>query len=348
MRLKIPSLIACFIAFYFFSHSAGWLNSPDKNWDVAIFINDIIEDFSSASFLVFLLDAIITYLLFYFLYPKKGILVTLGLYLAICIPAMIALRFVIEEVILFQITGHHNYNMKSLTVRFYMLDNLYYIIYYNFVAIAFFSIQYERFKKLKENELTLQARNAELSFLKSQINPHFLFNNLNNIYTLVYQQSANALPAISKLSDLMRYMLYQKEDLVPLAMEIDYLNNFIDLQLLRYDYKPEINIHIQESIDPSVKIIPLSLIPFVENAFKHGDLKDPNHPLTIKLEVKQARLIFKVHNQKSGNRKDATGGIGLANIKKRLELLNPEKKYDLIIKEDATQFSVELKMVIDG
>ena len=107
------------------------------------------------------------------------------------------------------------------------------------------------------------------------------------------------------------------------------------------------SIQIQKNIDSSLKIIPLSLIPFVENAFKHGDLKDPEHPLTIKLEVKQDVLIFQVTNKRSGNRKDATGGIGLENIKKRLELLNPEK-YDLIINDSATNFNIELKMVING
>lgn len=347
MRLKIPSLIACFFAFYLISHSAGWLNRADKNWDVATLISNLVMDFASASFLVFLLDNVITYLLFYFLYPNKGIIVTVSLYLFVSIPTMIGLRFLIEEVILFYITGHHNYNMKTLTFRYYVLDNLYYIIYYNFVAIAFFGVQYERFKKFKEKELKLQARNAELSFLKSQINPHFLFNNLNTIYTLVYQHSSNALPAISKLSDLLRYMLYQKDESVPLLKEIEYLHNFIDLQLMRYDYIPEKEIYIQAGIDPSLKIIPLSLIPFVENAFKHGNLKDPHHPLTISLEVNRDMLIFKVGNQKSTNKKDATGGIGLENIKKRLELLNPEK-YNLLIDETSTHFYIELKLVING
>ncbi|TDO20894.1 histidine kinase [Pedobacter duraquae] len=347
MRLKIPTLIAVFVAFYFLSHSAGWLNRPDKNLDATIFLNHIVNEFSGASFFIFLFDTLITYLVFYLLYPNKGILITVSLYLLIGIPVMIGLRFVIEEIILFQITGHHNYNMKHLTLKYYVFDNIYFTMYYNFVALSFFGVQYERFKKLKEKELKFQARNAELSFLKSQINPHFLFNNLNNIYTLVYQQSTNALPAISKLSDLLRYMLYQKEDFVPLTREIEYLNNFIDLQLLRYDYIPEISVNIQTDIDASTKIIPLSLIPFVENAFKHGDLKDAQNPLTIKLEVKQDLLVFKVDNQKNGNRKDATGGIGLENIKKRLELLNPAK-YDLIINETTNHFYIELKMVING
>lgn len=345
MRLKIPILIACFCAFYLLNHSAGWLNRTPTNWDFAIFMHDIVKVFIKSSFFVFLLDNILTYLLFFFLYPKKGFIVTLSLYVFVGLPVMIGLRYVIEEVIIFQITGHHNYNPKYLTLKYYVFDNLYFTIY-NFVAIAFFAGQYERFKKLKEKELKLQARNAELSFLKSQINPHFLFNNLNNIYTLVYQHSANALPAISKLSELLRYMLYQKDDFVPLVKEIEYLHHFIDLQLLRYDYVPETVINIPTDIDPRLKIIPLSLIPFVENAFKHGDLKDPEHPLAISLEVKQDLLIFKAGNQKSTNRKDATGGIGLENIQKRLELLNPEK-YNLVINETATHFYVELKMVID-
>ena len=346
MRLKIPLLILCFCAFYFVSHSAGWISRAEKNWSFIVYIQAVLRYFLSPSFFVFLIDSILTYLLFYFLYPKKGIIVTLSVYLLVGVPAMIGLRFIVEEVILFHITGRHNYSMKYLTLKYYVVDNLYFTQYYNFVAIAFFAFQYERFKKLAEKELKLQARNAELSFLKSQINPHFLFNNLNNIYTLVYQQSTHALPAISKLSDLLRYMLYQKEDFVPLIKEIEYLHNFIDLQLMRYDYVPETKIHIQDNINSNLKIIPLSLIPFVENAFKHGNLKDPKHPLTICLEVNTNDLIFKVSNQKSGNRKDATGGIGLENIKKRLELLNPSQ-YKLTIDETATHFNIELKMLIN-
>jgi two-component system LytT family sensor kinase len=150
MRLKILLLIACFITFYFLSHGAGWLNTPQKSWNLTVFMIEVIKEFLSPSFFVFLLDNILTYLLFYFLYPNKGIVATLSLYLFVGIPAMIGLRFVVEEIILFHITGHHNYNMKYLTLRSYALDNLYFTVYYNFVAIAFFGAQYERFKKLTE------------------------------------------------------------------------------------------------------------------------------------------------------------------------------------------------------
>lgn len=345
MKVKILPLLLCFFLFYLVSHLAGVFNGLKNDLNVLHLLENIVQDYLSRSFWVFLMDTVLTYLLFYYLYPRQGTIVTVLVYLLLAVPLMIGLRFLIEEVILFYITGYHNYNMRFLTTRIYILDNLYFTIYYNFVAIAFFGVQYERYSKLKRQELELQARKAELSFLKSQVNPHFLFNNLNNIYALVYQQSPNSLPAISKLSELLRYMLYQKEDEVLLSQEIKYLHNFIDLQLLRYDFDPQLKIRIPEDIGKDLKIVPLSLIPFVENAFKHGDLRDSLEPLHIHLEVKGAWLFLEVSNKKNMQRKDGTGGIGLENVRKRLELLK-FGKYTLEIIENEHTFSVKLNMMI--
>lgn len=346
MRPKILSLIIYFCCFYLILHIASSLGT-DKVLDFGQWLKRIGSDFMSRSFFVFLINTLLTYLIFYYLYPSRGAVFTVLVYLLICLPILVGLRFLIEEVLFFYLTGHHNYNMKYLTPLIYLKDNIYFAIYYYTMGIVFFAIQYENYSKLREKELKLQARNAELSFLKSQINPHFLFNNLNNIYTLVYQNSANALPAIGKLSELMRYMLYEKDEFVPLHKEIEYLDNFIDLQLMRYDYVPEKVINIQRDISPDVKIIPLSLIPFVENAFKHGDLKDPNYPLCIDLQVHADQLLFKVSNKKNQYRKDQTGGIGLQNVKKRLELLN-KSNYNLAIQETAVSFTVVLNMKINA
>ena len=347
MRPKIPLLILCFTAFYLADHLSGSVNEFSNGKGVAGFFQNLIHVFLNTSFYVFLLDAILTYLLFFYLYPRKGTIITTLVYLIIAIPLMISLRYLIEEVIIFAITGHHNYGTNARTAKIYIPDNIYFTIYFSLLSIVFFGVQYERFSKLKKQALELQARNAELSFLKSQINPHFLFNNLNSIYTLIYQKSENALPAVSKLSELLRYMLYQKEDLVLLSKEISYLHNFIDLQLMRYDFTPCINIDIEEGIDEGLTITPLTLIPFVENAFKHGDLKTTEYPLSISISVNDNWLYFNIKNKKNNMHKDETGGIGLENVRKRLELLKPND-FELKIIENNNIFDVKLKMTING
>jgi two-component system LytT family sensor kinase len=122
---------------------------------------------------------------------------------------------------------------------------------------------------LQQVQLQLQNRQTELSFLRSQVNPHFLFNNLNNIYALVYEQSSQALPAIAGLSELLRYMLYNTSETVLLSTELNYIEKYIELQQLRFE-RPSLISANQNCSDENSKIPPLLLIPFIENAFKHG------------------------------------------------------------------------------
>ena len=140
-------------------------------------------------------------------------------------------------------------------------------------GIVFYFIRYSYYKELQQRELLLQNRQSELSFLRSQINPHFLFNSLNNIYSLAYQQSERVLPAIAGLSDLLRYMLYDANEKVPLEKELEYIRKYIDLQRLRFE-QPVKAEFIVPAIPAKFLIPPLLLIPFVENAFKHGEFSN--------------------------------------------------------------------------
>ncbi|MXV51614.1 histidine kinase [Pedobacter sp. HMF7647] len=183
-------------------------------------------------------------------------------------------------------------------------------------------------KSLEKEKLT-----AELAFLKSQINPHFLLNSLNNIYSLAYQQSAKTPEAVLKLSEILRYMLYESNDeKVDLAKEVRYLENFIELQRIRLKDKAFVNFEVICG-DSHQMIVPMMLIPFVENAFKHGIANDEAHPINIRLEIKDGKLIFQVKNRKNKQNKDITGGIGLHNIQRRLDLLY-KGKYMLDIRDD--------------
>lgn len=174
----------------------------------------------------------------------------------------------------------------------------------------------DRRRKEMEKEKLL----SELSFLKSQVNPHFLFNSLNGIYALAIKKSDKTPEALLQLSNLLRHMLYDADQkMVSLKKEVDYLKNYIQLQRLRLSDDVKINFDV--SGDLSAKMIePMLFIPFVENAFKHG-VDSEGADIKIKLSVKGRHLTFEVINRVSkAKSKDASSGIGLANVKKRLDL----------------------------
>jgi ligand-binding sensor domain-containing protein len=191
-------------------------------------------------------------------------------------------------------------------------------------------------------ELDTQNQTSEQALLRSQINPHFLFNTLNNIYSLVYQKSANAPEALMKLSDIMRYMLYDtSSDMVLLDKEVQYLRSFIDLHTLRLKNKDFVSFDVVG--DPSGKqIAPMLLIAFVENAFKHGNKSVPSPGIQIMLDCMADKIRFSVKNFKNTSAaKDSLGGIGLTNVKRRLELIYHDK-YKLEINDLDDKFEVDL------
>lgn len=194
----------------------------------------------------------------------------------------------------------------------------------------------------------LGRSNANFDFLRSQINPHFLFNALNTIYgTAIQEKAERTSEGIQRLGDMMRFMLQENmQDKIALSREIDYLNNYIILQRLRTDPNPIVTIDaaIEQQVYP-IQIAPMLLIPFVENAFKHGiSLREPSH-IKISLEVKNNTLYFDVYNTKhekpENDPEKNKSGIGLNNVKQRLQLLYPGK-HELIIRDMKKDFFVHL------
>ncbi|HYK76606.1 MAG TPA: sensor histidine kinase [Daejeonella sp.] len=184
---------------------------------------------------------------------------------------------------------------------------------------------------------------AELAFLKTQINPHFLFNTLNNIYSLAYQHSAKTPEAILKLSEIMRYMLYESnEHLIDLSKEIRNLENYIALQKLRFKDEAYVQLNISGNSENQA-IMPLMLISFVENAFKHGVATDALHPITITIRIEPGELYFSVVNKISNQNKDETGGIGLLNVKRRLDLVYRDK-YCLDVEKSGDMYVCHLTL----
>ncbi|MBS1525060.1 MAG: sensor histidine kinase [Bacteroidetes bacterium] len=196
-----------------------------------------------------------------------------------------------------------------------------------------------------QKDLENQRLSAELAFLKSQINPHFLFNSLNSIYSLAYQKSDTAPEAILKLSEIMRYMLYESNDnKVDLAKELQYLHNYIDLQKIRFGNKAFVDFKVTGEVG-SQKIVPLLLIAFIENAFKHGVANDPNTPIRLLINLDGENLYFYTENKKHMNNRDMEGGVGLQNVRRRLELLYPNK-YKLDIQDKPDLYICELSLVL--
>lgn len=195
-------------------------------------------------------------------------------------------------------------------------------------------------KKLTEEKLA-----AELSFLKSQVHPHFLFNTLNNLYALTLIKSDKTPDVVLKLSSLLDYMIYKSNDkFVALSKELEILGNYIELEKLRYNERLDLN-HEIIGETAGYQIAPLILLPFIENSFKHGAGKDRANPrIDIKLTTDKEYLQLNVVNSvKGGGAKDETlaGGIGLANVRRRLELIYPGA-HKLDIEQTDLEFKVNL------
>ena len=190
---------------------------------------------------------------------------------------------------------------------------------------------------------------SELNFLKNQINPHFLFNTLNNIYALCQVNSINAAPMVGKISEMMRYMIYDcNADRVLLKKEIEYLNNYVDLNKLKSGRELNVQFVVEGSAE-NAKIAPLLLINFVENSFKHSDVyTNRNGYVRILLTIKHRELFFFVVNsfEKKLIEDLSYKGIGLENAKQRLILLYPDKHH-LQIEKNNSIFEIVLKLTLD-
>ena len=199
---------------------------------------------------------------------------------------------------------------------------------------------------VKKEQLEKQAVEAELYYLKSQINPHFLFNTLNNIHTLVYKQAPAAPEAVMQLASLMRYMIYESNaPTVPLTREMEYLQDYVSLQQLRYKQSPVVDLKIEGETE-ACHIAPLLFIHLLENAYKHSPARLNPGDIKVRVEVKKDILTFSVQNPVGKNQihnLDEPGGIGLPNVRKRLALLYPGQ-HTLEIQNTGETFTVVFKI----
>lgn len=300
--------------------------------------------FSLTWFLVFILTFYLNYLwilprVFDKLNWKKAVI---GL--ATILFSFIFIRFVMEQVltkILFEKTNYH----EDTGIIYYVFDNLYFGGQPIIISTIFWIII--SFIRLSEynSYIIEEQKNTEIKFLKAQINPHFVFNTLNNIYSMVYFKSDKSLEAIEKLGNIMRFTTYESQkDKIEITQEIDYINSYIELESFRHTPQNFVNFEIESKTKNPIMISPYILSPLVENALKHGIISNEK-TIDIKLYFDDEKLIFKVVNYIGNHKKDKLGGIGIDNLKKRLDINYPKKnKLDSFNEKDIFTANLQIDL----
>lgn len=295
------------------------------------------------------------YYCFLFVFPRglrRGGWPVLGLGLLGTPLVFAGSRYLLQEVVLPLLFGFRNY-YPGVPLLPYIGDNLYYLPPTVGLAAAVVVVR-DAFvrEKERENQLLLQVlekekTQAELAFLRTQINPHFLYNTLNYLYAQAYPVSEPLAEAVLRLSDLMRYLLHDSPDgQVALSKEVDYLENYLALHRLRFEDSFFVNFHQLGAAVGGQRVATLLLIPFVENAIKHGVVNQAAHPVDIQLTLPAPdRLEFTVSNRISQHQKDATTGVGLPNIRRRLALLYPGR-HTLHVHDDGQTYRTELTLLL--
>ena len=208
-------------------------------------------------------------------------------------------------------------------------------------------MSYDWFRKVrKQRELEKQNLQSELKLLKNQLNPHFLFNTLNNIDSLIHSNSNKASESLVQMSEMMRYMIYETNaPEVNLSQELTYIENYLNLQKLQYD-NPDLVSYLVEGNQDRIQIAPMLFIPFIENTFKHCTDKKEKNAIRFHFQIQESEIRFEASNLSDVSKhinKDSSSGIGLNIVKRRLDFLYPGK-YDLQIKQENGYFCVSLKI----
>jgi len=335
-------------------------------WSALLMITDLAISFNDDrsfsyyikwALLAFPFKLAIFYSYFYFFIPKwlyrstwKFILVTLLLFILYPVGKIFVDQlFGLESIQSVAMNFENNGDQITPDATNYLQEWLRraVTVFLNIVMAFFLRFTVDWFKNVRiRQQMETQQLKSELAMLRNQVNPHFLFNTLNNIDAMVYKFSAEASEAIMKLSGIMRYMLYESNvDYVPLKKEIDYIDSYFELQRMRIKNKSALlfQSHIENY---QLKIAPMIFIPFVENAFKHADFNDLL--ISCYLTSTDHEVVFEMKNSMPAEslQKDETGGIGLANVKRRLALIYP-KRHHLEIEEEGNVFKVLLKISID-
>ena len=318
-----------YLSYQFLEHGS------DSDWDMVTF----------ALISSYVVIAISTFYLFYLIiwkrFLKKPHVLSLTIAIIFGLLFFICFRFLIEEVVYESIFGFGNYINDDL--KPYFFDNIWRALFYAIFSLVVFLL--EREQDMEKKVLALKTENveAEMAFLRSQLNPHFLFNTLSFLHAKTIKFDPELSDTIRKLSDMLRYSLQSsKEAQVSLQKEVELIENYIDIFRNRFEGRFFVEFDMKIT-NLGFKIEPLLLIPFVENMFKHGVMSNSKNPGIITLNCQENTLVFKCQNQINTYKKDASSGIGLENVRRRLELLYPDC-YTLNITEDKGYFTTDLQL----
>jgi two-component system, LytTR family, sensor kinase len=299
--------------------------------------------------------ALLVYITNYLLIPKliykRRYLTFAGIFILLIVASAVLKVFMIGKILdqpqLFSLSGSLKTSLYENVISDFFLV----------MAGAAFRLIFD-YTKMQQRlaEVAKEKAVTELNFLKSQINPHFLFNSLNSVYFLINKDNADARAALHKFSEMLRYQLYEiNGDKIPIEKEISYLKDYVSLQQLRKDEKYSVEFNCPGEIN-GFSIEPLLLIPFVENAFKHiSHYSDHSNFIKIYMSRQNGTFLFKVENsteagmqrsERKQTKHSGGDGIGLANVRRRLELLYPDK-HELMIDESSDLFSVKLKLDLE-
>ncbi len=284
------------------------------------------------------------YLVYFYLAPwlfKNYSLLRLAMISIIGITVFVLTRYLVQEVLFDIFLGFTNYYNRSFT--YFVWDNL----WRGFLPVLGGSLVFLIERKVASDKVRLQLQkeksDAELANLRSQINPHFLFNTMSFLHTEAYLVSPPLADTIMQFSDVLRHSVESaKEKKVTLTSEIQLLKNFISLFEKRFG--DQCFVQFESMVEhPEILVEPLLFLPFVENAFKHGKFNDPQNPVRLEIIEKDKQLSFSCYNISGEKQKDYSSGIGLENVRKRLDLLYPDK-YELQINDESKQFNVYLQI----
>lgn len=257
--------------------------------------------------------------------------------------AMVLTRYLVEFHLVLPYLHFHNYFGNTPGTWWYIKNCIFYSEQYClFGLLLYFLIRSNRMQT-QQKAIEKEKIQAELSFLKSQVNPHFLFNTINDIYALTYQKSDRAPEALLKLSGMLRYLLHDSAvNHISLEKEMAYLNDYIALQ--RIGLKENLYFDMAVALDSGQQLIaPLLLIPFAENIFKHGIIDEQQHSPQMKISLQNHHFHLFTCNKIKRQQKDAGSGIGLANVQRRLQLLYPNR-HQLQIEQTAETFTCNLSI----
>lgn len=262
--------------------------------------------------------------------------------LLILLVVFAGLRYVLDEIIVFKISGNHNYNEYSRKLWYYIFDNTYYSLKSILFSTSLYMVLLFNENKNRLHALQLEQKKSELEFLKSQIGPHFLFNTLNTFYSELLIEKPETAKDILKLSDLLRFVTYEvQSDFLASKKEVQFIQDYVYFYEKRYEDQLALDFMIKGKGDE--KLIPaMVLIHFVENVFKHGLVTDKKDPATILIQFDEDNFEIRTRNKCSNSENYSRGGIGYKSVQRRLEVLFSDK-FELTSTQENGYFNSHLK-----